>query len=612
MSVKVAAIQLDLVYGDKSTNTATLLALIDKAISSGARLVVTPEMGNTGYMIPNPEYAELVAETLDGALMTQILKISKGTGSLICVGFCEIDPNTRALYNSAALVGPDGILLHHRKLHPYVCDPLWAADGDRAPGVVDTDIGRISVAICADVDYPETTAIATNHGAEILALPTCWIAERAPSPVWMARAYESGIYLIAADSCGNESGFQFSGGTSILGPTGSIIASLDTGSGIVMADIDIAALRKARSSEVPESSLGAHRNYPDSARLQTLRLVDRGAASDLLRPTYTWDSSETDWVRRKLNMDPQIPSAPVQVEVAQLDRDTWFGGSASWISQERLAQDISLAFRGASGPRRGTADRLVVLPDFSSTQSSDGESAIPDTAKFAKDLANGIGLGTGLAIAAWSTYCECGSKRQTVNCFGSDGLIGSRVVSSEPRCACGKEPDRLRPFETRLGAIAALWGPEALSPLPARLMALNGAWITAISADLKQPAPIPLEKTEIPHPSPIRTNYDPTGFHLMRQRGAENNTFTAFANTPSPGGFGFSGIFSSELDAAKLLEVSLGPEEVGYTSTTINFPATDYSTQCTVDKPMLKMRRTQHYIPLVSHSKWRQSTLMPN
>src|SRR5438552_8075433 len=99
--------------------------------------------------------------------------------------------------------------------------------------VWETPIGRLAGLICMDAAYFEAARIPALHHADVLLFPTNWLEEKCPSSWWVARAFENGVYFIAADRYGLERGVQFSGGSCVIDPDGTIQNYLDSGEGIV-------------------------------------------------------------------------------------------------------------------------------------------------------------------------------------------------------------------------------------------------------------------------------------------------------------------------------------------------------------------------------------------
>ena len=95
--------------------------------------------------------------------------------------------------------GPDRagrIVGKHRKSHPYISEPKWAASGDRHV-VFDTKIGRIALLVCMDIHSSRPAADA-SAGADVICHISNWLAERTPAPYWISRAFENSCYVLKA------------------------------------------------------------------------------------------------------------------------------------------------------------------------------------------------------------------------------------------------------------------------------------------------------------------------------------------------------------------------------------------------------------------------------
>ena len=73
-------------------------------------------------------------------------------------GFCELGEDGR-LYNSAAVVDATGVLGVYRKIHLWDREKLFFGPGHAAAPVVATRVGRIGVAVCYDLFFPELAAV---------------------------------------------------------------------------------------------------------------------------------------------------------------------------------------------------------------------------------------------------------------------------------------------------------------------------------------------------------------------------------------------------------------------------------------------------------------------
>lgn len=150
--------------------------------AGGARLIVTPEMGTTGYCWFDRAEVKPFVETVPGPTTDIFHAIAHKHRCYIVVGMPEVDPASDLYYNTAVLIGPDGVVGRHRKSHPYIAEPKWAANGDIVHEVFETEIGRISMLVCMDLHFFETARLEALGGADVICHISNWLQERAPAP----------------------------------------------------------------------------------------------------------------------------------------------------------------------------------------------------------------------------------------------------------------------------------------------------------------------------------------------------------------------------------------------------------------------------------------------
>ena len=243
ISYKAAAVQFEPVMFEKERNVSRLLAMVQEAAQSGARLIVTPEMGTSGYCWFDRAEVMPFVEAIPGPTTDRFAALASQFDCYIVLGMPEVDPATDLYYNTAVLIGPDGIVGKHRKSHPYISEPKWAASGDKHV-VFDTEIGRIALLVCMDIHFFETARLDALAGADVICHISNWLAERTPAPYWINRAFENSCYVIESNRWGLERTVQFSGGSCIIEPSGAIAAVIDAGDGIVYGTIDPALARR--------------------------------------------------------------------------------------------------------------------------------------------------------------------------------------------------------------------------------------------------------------------------------------------------------------------------------------------------------------------------------
>src|SRR4051794_34479948 len=115
--VGVGVAQLDLEAGAVELNRTRCVAAIDEAASAGAELVVLPELASSGYRLDDRQGALAVAETIPGPATEAWTAAAARHGCWVVGGVCERDGD--GLFNTAAVVGPDGPVARYRKLHLF-------------------------------------------------------------------------------------------------------------------------------------------------------------------------------------------------------------------------------------------------------------------------------------------------------------------------------------------------------------------------------------------------------------------------------------------------------------------------------------------------------------
>ena len=228
----IAVAQLAITVGEPDANRQAAAAAVAEAAATGARLVVLPELCDSGYVFgdaatsPAAEAAGLAAPVDDNATLRQWRSLAAAHRLLIAGGFCELGADGR-LYNSAALVDSAGIRAVYRKAHLWDKEKLVFTPGDASPPVVDTELGRIALMICYDVEFPEWVRLAALDGADLIAAPVNWPAATAPAgerPAEVikaqAAAATNGVFVAVADRCRVERGVSWISGSVIAGPDG--------------------------------------------------------------------------------------------------------------------------------------------------------------------------------------------------------------------------------------------------------------------------------------------------------------------------------------------------------------------------------------------------------
>lgn len=252
---RVACCQIapDVLSPDRSADLA--LAAIGAAIDADAQIVVLPELVNSGYVFRSVEEAEGAAIPAGAGLFESWAREAARGDAVVVGGFCERGPDGR-LFNSSALVDARGVQAVYRKLHLWGEEPRWFSAGEAPAPVVETSHGRIGLAVCYDLEFPELTRGLALAGAELLAVPTNWPRDLVPPderPILhslaVTTAYLNKVYVAVCDRCGSERGLEFEGGSVIAGPDGGLragpVPARDTDT--LLAQCDLTATRDKRN-----------------------------------------------------------------------------------------------------------------------------------------------------------------------------------------------------------------------------------------------------------------------------------------------------------------------------------------------------------------------------
>ncbi len=593
---RVAAIQYEPTLGEKEKNITDLLELVEEAARHDARLIVLPEMATTGYCWESRFEIAPFVEPIPGPTTDRFQQLATQYDCYITVSLAEVDPTTDVYYNALALIGPHGLVGRYRKIHSYLSEPRWARDGDLGMPVWETPLGRLSGLICQDASFFEAVRIPALHEADVILFPTNWLEEKCPSSWWMARAFENGVYFIAADRYGIERGVQFSGGSCVIDPDGAIQDYLDSGDGIVYGEVDLSRSRNKSWGSSQGDIIGD-------------RLADRQPTEymTLVNNTYLWEPLRYHGLYDMGGLPPGQLSC---VGIMQTDLQTFMGPpeaeqeslSSHQASPVALLRDTLKTLLNDHAPAR--PDLLVlpelILPGPTGTHelTSEGIARIqagaieipgPEIDELIA-LVNEyqISLVLGMAEKVKEERAEDQAKSNvshptdsyynTVLLIDPEGVYGKyRKIHLTRSDKLWAKPGNLGlpTFDTPTGRIGLATGYDVLFPETLRVLAGKGADLVCAPTFLNFPNPIGLDPSSIKFERPVAPDeYDPTHFLIWRVRAAEHQVYLAVANWSGESGEiranGYSGIYSPSFPYYPWPEVIADDEELTLTMMTID------------------------------------------
>ena len=574
MKYKAAAIQYEPTQFKKENNISSLLKFCENAAKAGSKLIVTPEMGTTGYCFLNREEIEPLVESIPGPTTDKFYEISKKYDCYIVIGFPEVDKETNLYYNSAVLIGPEGIIGKHRKSHSYIAEPKWSAPGQEHL-VYNTKIGKIAILICMDIHFIETARLVALQDADIIIHISNWLSERTPGPYWISRAFENSAYLIEGNRWGLERTVQFSGGSCIINPDGSIASVIDSGDGICYAEIDI---EWARNREVLGQKV----------------FNDRRPEMYMNLPTdpYLWNPIDFFGL---YGLNPLPKGKKSKITVAQINSTNEIG--------DNLNKIINLS---VNAKKEGS--ELIVFPELALTGHLSGsKNAQTIDSPTIKKLMNFSNMHN---LYICFGYAENKDKEffNSSMLIGPEGILGVyrkiHLNSNDRKWA--NEGNEWKYFDTKIGRIGMLIGYDAIFPESARCLGLYGCDLVLCSSAQEGIFTHGHSGTKVRQNYPIPTGPDPNHWNHFRIRGGENNIFFVYSNIiDKENNFhGKSGIFGPDPFKFPREECLISESEnINHLEVDTTNLDTNYPTNIVRDKFMMSMRQPQHYIPLIKHSQ---------
>ena len=243
-------------------NLVDVTALIREAKGRGAEYVQTPEVTTLMEL----DRAKLFVDTRPEAgnpALAHFRALARELGIWLHIGSMAVSVTADKLVNRAFLISPGGtVVARYDKIHMFDVDlpngERYRESNNFRPGteavVVDLPWARMGLSICYDLRFPALYRALAKAGAGILTIPSAFTVKTGEAhwhTLMRARAIENGCWVLAAAQCGlHENGRRTFGHSLVVAPWGDIVAELGVEPGVLVADINMVEVEKARS-QVP-------------------------------------------------------------------------------------------------------------------------------------------------------------------------------------------------------------------------------------------------------------------------------------------------------------------------------------------------------------------------
>jgi predicted amidohydrolase len=213
-----------------------------------ADLYLLPEMWTPGYFA----FDDYDRAATDFQTVTSFLSDVASTSGAYVHGGSLLHKTDGGLFNCSVFFDRSGDLIaEYHKIHlfGYGSREQELLTPGSLPVVVDTDFGKVGLAVCYDLRFPELFRTLTDLGAEVFLVASAWPHPRVEAwrTLLAARAIENQAFMLAANGVGEASGGVLCGRSAVIDPWGMTIASTNEVAGTISADIEVREVRDARS-----------------------------------------------------------------------------------------------------------------------------------------------------------------------------------------------------------------------------------------------------------------------------------------------------------------------------------------------------------------------------
>lgn len=235
---------------DPAVNAGTLTDAVAQAAAQGATMLFTPEMSGLIDRDRARSAASIVAEA-DDPVLAAVRDAAAKAGLWVHLGSLAVRRRDGRLANRGFVIdGGGAIRARYDKLHLFDVDlptgESWRESASYAPGetamVVDTPVGRLGLAICYDLRFPDLFRALTDAGATMLAVPAAFTRPTGAahwSLLLRARAVEAGAWVVAAAQTGkHQDGRTTYGHSMVVDPWGEVVLDMGEAAGLAFVAID--------------------------------------------------------------------------------------------------------------------------------------------------------------------------------------------------------------------------------------------------------------------------------------------------------------------------------------------------------------------------------------
>lgn len=245
---------------EMAENIASVSGRIREAATDGADFVMTPE--TTGLMERQTKavFEKTYPEESDPGLAA-FRDLAAELGVWLVIGSLAVRVSNDKLANRSFLVSGSGdVVARYDKIHMFDVDlpngETYRESKNYQPGdtavVAQTPWGPLGMTVCYDLRFPYLYRALAKGGARMLTVPAAFTKTTGEAHwhiLLRARAIETGCFVFAPAQCGTHvDGRETFGHSLVITPWGDALADGGSAPGVVMADVDLTLIEKARTA----------------------------------------------------------------------------------------------------------------------------------------------------------------------------------------------------------------------------------------------------------------------------------------------------------------------------------------------------------------------------
>ena len=223
--------------------------LLGRLTPDDADLVVFPEAFARDFGSPGSDVSGW-AEPLDGPFVREVERVAREHATTVLAGMFEVAEDPDRPHNTLVLRGE--ATADYRKVHLY--DSFGYRESDRLTAGPVTEVTAplrgftLGLMTCYDLRFPEQARALVDAGADVLVVPSAWVAGERKLDHWRtllrARAIENTAYVVAAA----QPAPRYTGHSMVVDPLGDVLAEAGDGDQLVRATLEPEVLRRARET----------------------------------------------------------------------------------------------------------------------------------------------------------------------------------------------------------------------------------------------------------------------------------------------------------------------------------------------------------------------------